>query len=39
MYLEIYWEKSFQIVALFSRITVLDNAVGAEKNSKKIFFT
>ncbi len=39
IYLEIYWEKSFQIVVLFSRFIVLDNAVVAEKNSKTLFFT
>ncbi len=38
IYVEIYWEKSFQIVVLFSRIIVLDNAVVAEKNTKTIFY-
>ena len=32
IYLEIYWEKSFQNVVLFSWIILLDNAVVAEKN-------
>ncbi len=36
--LEIYWEKSFQIVVLFSRIIVLDNAVVAQKIAKVIFY-
>ncbi len=39
MYVEIYWEKSFQVVVLFSRIIVVDKAVVAEKNSKNLFFT
>ncbi len=39
IYLEIYWEKSFQIVVLFSWIILLDNAIVAEKNSKSVFFT
>ncbi len=33
-----YWEKSFQIVVLFSWIILLDNAVVAEKISKTLFF-
>ncbi len=38
IYLEIYWEKSLQIVVRFSRNIVLDNAVVAEKNSKIYFY-
>ncbi len=38
IYLEIYWEKSFRIVVLFCRIILLDDAVVAEKNSKKLYF-
>ena len=41
IHLEIYWEKSFQIVVLvvlFSRIIVLDNAVVAEKKLAKLYF-
>ena len=38
LYLKIYWEKSFQIVALFSGIIVLNNAVVAEKNEQTFIF-
>ena len=37
-YLEIYWEKSFQILVLFSWIILLDNAVVAEKKISKTVF-
>ncbi len=37
IYLEIYWEKSFQIVVLFSWIILLDNAVVAEKKIAKLY--
>ncbi len=38
IYLEIYWEKPFQIVVLFSWISLLDNAVVAEKKLAKLYF-
>ncbi len=39
IYLEIYWENSFQVVVLFSWTIVLDNVVVAQKISKTLFFT
>ncbi len=39
IHLEIYWEQSFQIVALFSWIILLDNAVVAGKKLANFFFT
>ncbi len=38
IYLEIYWEKSFQIVVLFSWIILLDNAVVGEKKLANFIF-
>ncbi len=38
IYLKIYWEKSFQIVVMFSWIILLDNAVVAEKLLAKLYF-
>ncbi len=36
IYLEMYWEKSFQIAVLLSRIIVRDNTVVAKKKLAKL---